>query len=104
MRSEIEYRVRDELTGAVESRLAAAHGFDEFCFSACAQVGLVRWRYGPDLAPAAGVDGVEFGGYDVWLGGGDEWGGFGGEEVGDEACLEGGGSGVGDYGWEMGVY
>lgn len=41
-----------------------------------------------DLAPAAGVDGLELGGYDGWI----WWGGGGvrfvGEEFGDEVVLD----------------
>lgn len=89
---EIEDGVGDELAWAVESCLAAAEGFVEFCSTPWCCLGEIALLLGAecaDFTPAAGVDGVELGGDYCWCLG---WGGCGisfvGEELRDEVLLE----------------
>lgn len=87
VRAQVDDGVCDELAGSMECCLAAAHGLDEVGAAVCAEVRLLLWRDGADFAPAAGVDGRELGGYDVWGGCGRVGGGLGGEEARDEGFL-----------------
>lgn len=87
MGAQVDDWVCDELAGAVEGRLAAAHGLDEFRAAVCAQVCLLVKRDGADLTAAAGVDGCELRGDDVWGRSGRVGGRLGGEEARDEGFL-----------------
>lgn len=103
VRAQVDDGVCDELAGAVERRLAAAHGFDEGGVAICAEVGLLVWRDGADFSAAAGVDRGELGGYNVWGWCGRIGGRLGGEEARDEGFLEAGGGRVGRYAGEVDV-
>lgn len=103
VRAQVDDGVCDELARAVERRLAAAHGLDEGGAAICAKIGLLVWRDGADFSAAAGVDGCELGGYDVWGRCGRVRGWLGGEEARDEGFLEAGGGRVGRYAGEVDV-
>lgn len=103
---EVEDGVGDELAGAVEGGLAAAEGFVEGGLPEGrwgGEVGELLRGDGADFSPAAGVDGVEFGGDDCGIG---RWGGgvgFVREEFGDQLVLEMRGVCVVCESWEVEV-
>jgi hypothetical protein len=103
MRAQVDDGICDELAGAVEGGLAAAHGFDEVCAAIVAQESLLFGRDGAYFSAAAGVDGLELGGYDMGRRCGSVGGRFRGEEAGDEGFLEARCGCVGDGALEMDV-
>ena len=88
MSFEIDDGVRDELSRAVERSLAASQRLVEFGASICTEVCLLLRVYGAYFAPAAGVDGEEFGCYNRGSGDGNVRVGFAGEEAANEDILE----------------
>lgn len=103
MGAQVDDGVCDKLTWAMEGRLAAAHGFNKLGAAICTQVVLLRWRDCADFPAAAGVNGRELGGYDVWGWCGRVRGRFRGQETRDKGFLQAGGCSVGDYAREMDV-
>lgn len=89
---EIEDRVGNELAWAMKGGLAASQGFVEVCFaprSILGEVGLLCFRYSPDVPSATCVDGVELSSDDGWRRRSGAGGvGFVGELLLDEALLD----------------
>ena len=103
VRAQVDDGVCDELAGAVEGGLATAHGFYEGCAAVVTQEGLLFERDGAYFSATAGVDGLEFGGYDMGRRCGSVGGRFGGEEAGDEGFLEARCGCIWDGAWEVDV-
>jgi hypothetical protein len=90
MRPEIYNGVCNQLTRAVEGRLAAAQRFDKVCATIVAEKFVLLCAHGANLSATRRIHGCKFGGYDMWCRhrvGGRR--GFGGKESRDEVFLEG---------------
>lgn len=101
MSPQVDNRIGDELTRAVERGLASSHGFDEFCAAIGAEEVLLLLSDIAYFSTTARVDWLEFGGYDVRGRRGERRWRFRCEEARDERFLKASSCGIWHNPWEV---